>query len=179
MEVKVEDKLESNETSNKEQKNTKYNGPMPVVEDAHSNTISRIADALDKKPARQMNEEAESKRRVRLAKRTQDKRSEEFSGNAIMRSVNATENGTAIRKLFTMGELIEKGEENRYSNEEKDFTRKKMELMAARISELSLQKISVQKDIKVADTQIEETLLNTDKNETTPLKPQKKKLWER
>lgn len=115
-----------------------------------------------------------------------DQKSEEFSSSYIMRTVSASETGTALRKLFVTGELIEKNAPNIYSEEEKSETLKKIELMAAKITTLGRTKSAPLEMIEItAEATDDQTSLQATQSQSN-LEPtlsnpfsKKKKLWER
>jgi hypothetical protein len=180
------DEKEENEENNSETDGAKnittpftYNGPLPIKDDAKDSSFIFGEHKLEKKNSKCEDAEAEKKRYERQIKKNQEKKSEEFSSSQLMRSVSASENGATMRKLFLIGELIEKSEKDRYTDEEKDETRKKMEMMAAKIAQLSFTKSVPTKALNEKSflAAPEELLQNNPEIPAQPIK--KKKLWDK
>lgn len=164
----------------------KFNGPHPVSEDATESSVIFNTKTTEKKDAKQLKIElGQKKRQERQNKKREEKRSEEFN-TALLRSVSASENGSIIRKLFTKGELIEQGESNRYTEEEKEETKKRMLQMAERIALLSAPKSTpVVQNLEPTVPEVEVQPLpdadintNVQASVSLPLPKKKKKLWD-
>lgn len=123
---------------------------------------------------------AEEKRKARQHK---TQLSEEFNTNPLKKQLVAAETGDALRKLFINGELTESWPNNKYTDSEKEDTKRKMEELAARIlkhSNSSPALVQLQPETRTEQPVIEAT----DSIEQPPLAKsismiRKKKPWEK
>lgn len=158
----------------------RVNGPLPVADEIGDTTIYPRDSEDVRRHSRRNNAEAEKKRAERQKKKMDEKRSEEFGSSDLRRTISATENCSVMQKLFLVGDLIETVPRNQYTEEEKEETRKRMEMMASKMRNLNTGIRKGQSEV-TSNPSKSEVEADTTVNPEEPVKPEpvkKKKLWD-